>query len=160
MGQVIGKEITEYESTNLQRVPLFIHVPGMQGGVNHTYGGQTDLLPTVLHLLGVDTQNFIQFGSDLLSEEHNEVIPFRNGGFVSPTIYSINGKFYDNKTGLILDDSQLETANAMNNEVTEKLKFSDKVVNGDLLRFYTPTGYTPIDPSNYNYSEDANAETE
>ena len=160
MGQITGKEITEYESANLQRVPLFIHVPGMQGGVNHTYGGQTDLLPTVLHLLGVDTQNFIQFGSDLLSEEHNEVIPFRNGGFVSPTIYSINGKYYDNQTGLLLDDSQLETANAMNSEVVEKLKFSDKVVNGDLLRFYTPTGYTPVDPSKYNYNVDTNAKTE
>ena len=160
MGQVTGKEITEYESANLQRVPLFIHVPGMQGGENHTYGGQADLLPTVLHLLGIDTQNFIQFGSDLLSEEHNEVIPFRNGDFVSPTIYSINDKFYDNKTGLLLDDSQLETANDMKNEVVDKLKFSDKVVNGDLLRFYTPTGYTPVNPSNYNYNVDATSEAE
>ena len=57
MGQVMGKEITPYESANLQRVPLFIHVPGMQGGTNHTYGGQTDLLPTLLHLLGIDTKN-------------------------------------------------------------------------------------------------------
>lgn len=159
MEQVIGKEITPYESTNLQRVPLLIHVPGMQGGTNHTYGGQIDLLPTVLHLLGIDTQNFIQFGSDLLSEEHNEIVPFRNGDFVSPTIYSINEKYYDNKTGLLLDDSQLELANTIKNEVDHKLEFSDKVVNGDLLRFYTPTGYTPVDPSQYNYYEDANVES-
>lgn len=158
MEQVIGKEITPYESANLQRVPLLIHVPGMQGGANHTYGGQADLLPTVLHLLGIDTQNFIQFGSDLLSEEHNEVVPFRNGDFVSPTIYSIDDKFYDNKTGLLLDDSQLELANAIKNEVDTKLGYSDKVVNGDLLRFYTPTGYTPVDPSQYNYNEDMNVE--
>lgn len=154
MEQVIGKEITPYESANLQRVPLFIHVPGMQGGTNHTYGGQIDLLPTLLHLLGIDTQNFIQFGSDLLSEEHDEIVPFRNGDFVSPTIYSINEKFYDNKTGLLLDNSQLEFAKSMKNEVDHKLKLSDQVVNGDLLRFYTPTGYTPVDPSKYNYSKD------
>ncbi|MGG2072876.1 LTA synthase family protein [Lysinibacillus irui] len=154
MEQVIGKEITPYESANLQRVPLFIHVPGMQGGTNHTYGGQIDLLPTLLHLLGIDTQNFIQFGSDLLSEEHDEIVPFRNGDFVSPTIYSINEKFYDNKTGLPLDDSQLDFAKSMKNEVDHKLKLSDQVVNGDLLRFYTPTGYTPVDPSKYNYSKD------
>lgn len=154
MEQVIGKEITPYESANLQRVPLFIHVPGMQGGTNHAYGGQIDLLPTLLHLLGIDTQNFIQFGSDLLSEEHDEIVPFRNGDFVSPTIYSINEKFYDNKTGLLLDDSQLEFAKSMKNEVDHKLKLSDQVVNGDLLRFYTPTGYTPVDPSKYNYSKD------
>ena len=159
MEQVIGKEITPYESANLQRVPLLIHVPGMQGETNHTYGGQTDLLPTLLHLLGVDTQKFVQFGSDLLSKEHDEVVPFRNGGFVSPTIYSVNGKFYDNKTGLLLDDSQLEFAKTIKDEVDHKLELSDKVVNGDLLRFYTPTGYTPVDPSQYNYSKDANGES-
>lgn len=159
MEQVIGKEITPYESANLQRVPLLIHVPGMQGETNHTYGGQTDLLPTLLHLLGIDTQKFVQFGSDLLSEEHDEVVPFRNGGFVSPTIYLVNGKFYDNKTGLLLDDSQLEFAKTIKNEVDHKLELSDKVVNGDLLRFYTPTGYTPVDPSKYNYSKDANGES-
>ncbi|WP_375199282.1 LTA synthase family protein [Bacillus sp. RS11] len=159
MEQVIGKEITPFESANLQRVPLLIHVPGMQGETNHTYGGQTDLLPTVLHLLGVDTQKFVQFGSDLLSKEHDEVVPFRNGGFVSPTIYSVNGKYYDNKTGLLLDDSQLEFAKTIKDEVDHKLELSDKVVNGDLLRFYTPTGYTPVDPSQYNYSKDANGES-
>ncbi|MFB7156051.1 LTA synthase family protein [Lysinibacillus sp. NPDC056232] len=159
MEQVIGKEITPYESANLQRVPLFIHVPGMQGGTDHTYGGQTDLLPTLLHLLGIDTQKFVQFGSDLLSKEHDEVVPFRNGGFVSPTINSINGKFYDNKTGLLLDDSQLEFAKTIKNEVDRKLELSDKVVNGDLLRFYTPTDYTPVDRSKYNYSKDANEES-
>ena len=131
----------------------------MQGGMNHNYGGQTDLLPTVLHLMGIDTQNFIQFGSDLLSEEHNQVVPFRNGDFVSPSIYSINEKFYDVETGLQLDDSQLDSANAIKDEVEERLKFSDKVVNGDLLRFYTPTGYTPVDPSKYNYNEDADNES-
>ncbi|MEK5068602.1 LTA synthase family protein [Sporosarcina sp. FSL K6-1508] len=159
MGQVMGKEITPYESANLQRVPLFIHVPGMQGGTNHTYGGQTDLLPTLLHLLGIDTKKFIQFGSDLLSEERDEIVPFRNGGFVSPTIYSINGKFYDNKTGLPLDDSQLEFANTIKKEVDNKLELSDKVVNGDLLRFYTPTGYTPVDPSQFNYNKDENVKS-
>ncbi|MCL1696783.1 MULTISPECIES: LTA synthase family protein [unclassified Lysinibacillus] len=156
MEQIIGKEITPYESANLQRVPLFIHVPGMQGGTNHTYGGQTDLLPTLLHLLGIDTQKFVQFGSDLLSKEHDEVVPFRNGGFVSPTIYSINEKYYDNQTGLLLDDSQLEFAKTIKDKVDRKLQLSDKVVNGDLLRFYTPTDYTPVDRSKYNYSKDVN----
>lgn len=159
MAQVMGKEITPYESANLQRVPLFIHVPGMQGETNHTYGGQTDLLPTLLHLLGIDTQNYVQFGSDLLSEEHNEIVPFRNGDFVSPSIYSIDEKYYDSKTGLPLDDSQLEAAQAMKKEVDLKLGLSDKVVNGDLLRFYTPTGFTPVDPSKYNYNKDAVEET-
>lgn len=161
MEQIIGKEITPFESTNLQRVPLIIHVPGMQGGVNHTYGGQIDLLPTLLHLLGVDSQNYVQFGNDLLSKEHNDVVTFRNGDYVSPTIYSIDEKFYDATTGLPLEDvNLLEKANEYKKEVNNKLKLSDKVVNGDLLRFYTPSGFTKVDPSQYNYSKDITEKTE
>ena len=152
MEQIIGKEITPFENTNLQRVPLLIHVPGMEGGINHTYGGQVDLLPTVLHLLGVETQEYVHFGTDLLSEDHNAVVPFRNGDYASDTIYSIDGKYYDATTGLLLDERLVEKANELKEEVDYKLKLSDKVVNGDLLRFYTPTRFTPVDPSQYNYT--------
>ncbi|MFC7687346.1 LTA synthase family protein [Ureibacillus sp. GCM10028918] len=154
MSKLMGKEINSFESTNLQRVPLIIHVPGMEGGVNHTFGGQIDLLPTLLHLLGIDTHNYVQFGTDLLSQEHNELVTFRNGDFVSPTIYSIDDKFYDATTGLQLDDSQLDMANEYKKEVDNKLQLSDRVVNGDLLRFYTPADFTKVDPSQYNYNKD------
>ena len=36
--------------------------------------------------------------------------------------------------------------------VQNSLKYSDQVVNGDLLRFYTPEGFTPVDRSKYNYN--------
>ena len=103
MGKVLGKEITPFDNASLQRVPFFIHVPGVKGGVNHEYGGQMDILPTLLHLLGTDTKNYVQFGTDLLSEQHDELVPFRNGEYVSPTITSKDGKFYDSTTGLELD---------------------------------------------------------
>lgn len=160
MSQIMGEEITPVASANLQRVPLFIHVPGMKGEVNHTYGGQIDLLPTLLHLLGIDTKDYVQFGSDLLSEEHNEIVPFRNGDFISPSVDSINEKFYDNKTGLPLDESQMELANSMKQEVNKKLQLSDKVVNGDLLRFYTPKGFTPVDRTQFNYTKEDTVEAE
>ena len=40
--------------------------------------------------------------------------------------------------------------------VEHKLHLSDKVVNGDLLRFYTPEDFTPIDRSQYKYNEAKN----
>ncbi|MBD7908901.1 LTA synthase family protein [Sporosarcina gallistercoris] len=160
MAQVMGEEITPVAGANLQRVPLFIHVPGMEGEAKHTYGGQTDLLPTLLHLLGIDTKDYVQFGSDLLSEEHNEIVPFRNGDFISPSVDSINEKFYDNKTGLPLDESQMELANSIKQEVNRKLELSDKVVNGDLLRFYTPKGFTPVDRTQFNYTKEDAVEAE
>ena len=118
----------------------------MEGGINHTYGGQVDILPTLLHLLGIDTKNYVQFGTDLLSENHDDLVAFRNGDFVSSTITSINGKFYDSTTGLELSPEQLEEAKKYLEFAEQKLALSDKVVNGDLLRFYTPENFIPVDP--------------
>ena len=151
MEKVLGKEITPFDNTGLQRVPFFIRVPGIEGGVNHEYGGQMDILPTLLHLLGIDTKDYVQFGTDLLSEQHDELVPFRNGEFVSPTITSIDGKFYDSTTGLELEENQIEEAKKYQEIVEHKLALSDKVVNGDLLRFYTPENFTPVDRTKYDY---------
>ncbi|MGG3562891.1 LTA synthase family protein [Neobacillus rhizosphaerae] len=153
MKQIMGKEITPFEGSGLQRVPLFIHVPGMQGGVNHEYGGQIDLLPTLLHLVGIDSKDYVQFGTDLLSEQHDDLIPFRNGDFVSPTITSVDGKFYDSTTGMKLEQERIEEAKKYQKSVMQKLALSDKVVNGDLLRFYTPDNFTPVDRSKYDYKK-------
>jgi len=139
MEQLIGQEVTPVVNADLQKVPLLIYAPGLEGGVNHTYGGQIDLLPTVLHLLGVNTENYIHFGTDLLSENRQQIVPFRNSDFVSPKIYGVDGKFYDKSTGLQIDETQpdlLEEAKTLEAIVEERLNFSDKVVNGDLLRFH------------------------
>lgn len=160
MEQILSKEITPVENANLQRVPLFIHIPGMKGGIDHTYGGQIDLLPTVMHMLGVETENYIHFGADLLSEDHEELVTFRNGDYVSPEIYSIGEKYYNPETGLPIEDAQLEQAEQFQQQSNYKLKLSDQLVTSDLLRFYTPIGFTPIDPTDYSYQNDKVEETE
>ncbi len=152
MKQVIGKEITPYESAGLQRTPLFIRVPGVEGGVNHEFAGQVDLLPTLLHLLGMETKEYIHLGTDLLSEQHDDVIPFRNGDFVSSDIVLANGTFYDTKSGVAIEESRLEEAKKLQPAAEQKLALSDKIVNGDLLRFYIPEGFKPVKRSDYNYS--------
>jgi Sulfatase. len=154
METVLGTEVTPVVSADLQRVPLIIHMPGLKGQTIHTYGGQIDLLPTVLHLLGIDTKDYIQFGTDLLAEHHDQVVAFRNGDYVSPTIYCIDGTYYDPLTGEeIKDPDLLKVAEQLKTKVENKLKMSDEVINGDLLRFYTPPGFTPVDPSKYNYKD-------
>ncbi|MCM3444470.1 LTA synthase family protein (plasmid) [Metabacillus halosaccharovorans] len=152
MEKVLGKEVTPLESVGLQRVPLFIRVPGIEGGVNHEFGGQIDLLPTLLHLLGIDTKDYIHFGTDLLSEQHNPIVPFRNGDFVSPSITFVDGKYYDSNTGTELKEMQIEEAKKFRESVENKLLLSDKVVNGDLLRFHVPKNFTPVDRSEYDYN--------
>ncbi|USK62382.1 LTA synthase family protein [Peribacillus asahii] len=149
LSKVLGKEINQFEYSQLQRVPLFIRVPGVEGGVQNQYGGQIDVLPTLLHLLGIKTNEYIQFGSDLLATERTELVPFRNGDFVTPTVTKVDNKYYETVTGKeITKNAEIETYEKM---VEMELKLSDKVVYGDLLRFYTPQGFHPVDPLNYDY---------
>ena len=51
-----------------------------------------------------------------------------------------------------LEEDQLDEAKKYQENVEHKLQFSDRVVNGDLLRFYTPDNFTPVDRSQYNYN--------
>jgi lipoteichoic acid synthase len=37
---------------------------------------------------------------------------------------------------------------------------SDRIVNQDLLRFYTPEGFKPVDPSDYDYTNRTDSEVE
>ncbi len=121
MAKVLGKdEITEYDNAQLQRVPLFIHAPGVKGGRNHKFAGEVDVAPTVLHLLGVDTKDYLMSGSDILSKEHREVIPFRNGDFISPNYTKVSGKYYDTKTGRLLDDSEVDKKKTLSSRLSLK----------------------------------------
>ncbi|WP_318503625.1 LTA synthase family protein [Bacillus sp. T3] len=148
MSKVLGKEITPFETAQLQRVPVFIVAPGVKGGIINSYGGQVDVMPTVLHLLGIDTKDYLQMGTDLLSPDHNQTVPFRNGDFVSPELTSVGGKIYNNATGELIDT---ELDKELSDQVSTRLKISDEIVTKDLLRFYTPEGFTPIDPKDYQY---------
>ncbi|EUJ39857.1 LTA synthase family protein [Brochothrix campestris] len=157
LGKVLGDDdVTDFDVAQLQRVPLMIHVPGVDGFVDHSYGGQVDTLPTVLHLLGIDSKDYLQFGTDLLSTTHNQTIPFRNGNFVSNTVSYIGGKYYDQKTGTVLTDEQVtDEMKEQHNYVNNVLGFSDKVLQQDLLRFYTPEGFTPTKRSDYTYGNNS-----
>ncbi|WP_270179823.1 LTA synthase family protein [Alkalihalobacillus sp. CinArs1] len=149
MSEVMDKEINPYENAQLKRVPLFITAPGLEGKQVHEYGGHIDIRDTVLHLLGVETDEFISFGSDLLSEDHREIVPFRNGDFVTPEVTSVNEKCYENPTGEKVDGEACEQPGKF---VEESLELSDKVVYGDLLRFYNPEGFEPVNREDYNYN--------
>lgn len=150
MSTVLGTKVGAFENAQLQRVPLFIHIPGVEGGNMHQYGGQIDLLPTVLHLLGVDTKGYVQLGTDLFSKDHQTIVPFRNGDFVTDKVTALNGKYYDTATGEPLEAN--EEIKQDEKIVQMKLEMSDKIVNQDLLRFYTPKGFETVNPSDYDYT--------
>jgi lipoteichoic acid synthase len=156
MEKVLGEKITPYKNAQLQRVPFFLHVPGVKGGVNHTYGGEIDVVPTLLHLVGIDSKEYVQFGTDLLSKDHDQVVAFRNGDYVSPKYTSIDGKYYDTNTGERI--TATDEAKAYKKKVGRELELSDKVLYGDLLRFNKLDDFKPVDPSKYMYGKDQETE--
>ncbi|QGG60057.1 LTA synthase family protein [Loigolactobacillus bifermentans] len=159
IAKLLGKKkVTNYDLANFQKVPFMIHMPGLKGGINHTYGGEIDVLPTLLNLLGVKNNDTIQFGQDLLATNRNQTVAFRNGDFVSPTYTKYGGDVYDSKTGKELKHlttTQKAAVATLQNHVTTELSASDKVVNGDLLRFYQPKGFKKVIKSAYNYKKSA-----
>ncbi|MFZ3579124.1 LTA synthase family protein [Virgibacillus sp. DJP39] len=152
MKQIVGEEITDYKEKQLQRVPFIIKIPGVDGkGTVHEYSGQIDVMPTLLHLLGIHSQNYIQFGTDMFSKGHKEYVAFWNGDFVTPTYSSISGKFYDSNGEKITPTKDMKE---LQKKVRHELELSNKVLYGDLLRFYKPTEkWEPVDASKYSYGK-------
>lgn len=155
-----SQEWTNYDNAQVQRVPYMIHVPGAtQGGINHTYGGQVDALPTLLHLLGEDTKDYLVLGQDLLSEEHDDFVTFRDGSFMTPEYTYYGRKVYDNQTQQVIEtpsETQETEIVSLKAQATAQLENSDQINNGDLLRFYTDHQLDFIDPSEYDYLNQTN----
>ena len=103
MEKLLGEQITPAKFTDLNRTGFWLKIPGKEGTVDKTYAGQMDVMPTILHLVGIDTKNYIMMGTDLLSKEHKDVIPFRNGDFITQNYKYVNGKIYSNKDNKLLE---------------------------------------------------------
>ncbi|MFC6171358.1 LTA synthase family protein [Loigolactobacillus jiayinensis] len=160
LAELLGKSSdtwNDYDNAQLQRVPLMIHIPGQHsGGIQKQYGGEIDVLPTIEHLLGIDNKGYVQFGTDLFSPDHDQVVAFRNTNFVTPTHTVLDGTIY-NKNGeeITHPSTALQaTVKRQQAKVQNELQLSDTVNNKNLLRFYTPAGFTPVDPENYDYKND------
>ncbi len=162
LASALGKDPdtwNEFDNAQMQRVPLMIHMPGYtKGSVNHEYGGEIDVLPTLLHLLGIDDKDYLHFGTDLLSPQHDQVVAFRNGNFVTPKYTILGGKAYNNQIGEIIDTKAAgidEEISKDQEKVKSALSLSDKLNQENLLRFYVPNGFETIDPKKYDYKNEA-----
>ena len=149
------KKVTNYDLAMFQKVPFMINMPGLKGGIDHTYGGEIDVLPTIEDLLGISSKNYIQFGQDLLSPGRNQIVPFRNGDWVTPKYTKYNGDYYYTKNGRQITKAtakQKKEFSKIQKYVTTDLGLSDRVVNGDLLRFYKLPGFKKVDKKDYTYN--------
>ncbi|MFD1125496.1 LTA synthase family protein [Lentilactobacillus raoultii] len=145
---------SNWDNAQLQRVPLMIHLPKYhRGHVSHQYGGEIDVLPTILHLLGIKTTSYMQFGTDLLSPAHSQVVSFRNRDFVTPTFSQIGNVIYDQSgTPITPQGKQLTRVKRARRLAHQRLDNSDVLNSENLLRFNHPNGFKAVNPAHYHYT--------
>ncbi|MGP4077783.1 LTA synthase family protein [Halobacillus sp. K22] len=136
MGEYLGKDINDYEQFQLQRVPLLILGEGIEPKEHDTVGGQIDLRPTIMNLLGVDDDNPVQFGHDLFSKDRNEMTITRDGNFANEDYVGVNETCFDRETG---EKVEGEACAEGFKQAQEELELSDSIVYGDLLRYLDET---------------------
>lgn len=159
LAPLLGKDSetwTGYDNAMLQRVPYMIHIPGFtEGHISNTFGGEVDNLPTLLHLLGIDTSNYVQLGQDLLSSNNKQIVAFRTSGdYVTPTYTSYSGHLYYTDSGQEItnpDENTQAATKAIRDTVAKQLSVSDEVQTGDLLRF-DKNGLKEVDSSSISYT--------
>lgn len=148
---------SSYDNAMLQRVPYMVVIPGMdEGRIIDTYGGEIDMLPTLEHLLGIDSQKFLQVGQDMLSPDHNQIVAFRSANyFVTPEYTSYSGRTYYTKTGDEItnpDDKTKADLDKIREAANLQLKISDSIQTGDLLRFFKGDDLGKVNPDDYSYT--------
>ena len=155
--QLLNKDsFNNFDNLQFQRVPLMFHMPGLKGGINHTYGGEIDVRPTLFNLLGINDQNMIQFGHSLLAKNAPQIVAQRNGDFITPKYSKVEGSYYYTKSGKrVTHPSKKVKAQlaSISNTVTTELSLSDRVITGNLLRFYKPNGFKYVKRKNYTYKK-------
>lgn len=125
----------EYTCIDMLNVPLIIKIPGeCVGEVKNVTGGQVDLMPTILNLLGIESKDKILFGQDLLNTEENCIgiryyLPA--GSFINnDVLYISNGQALDLKTkNKVLINKKYEA-------LSEKVKRLTEV--SDAYLYYLP----------------------
>lgn len=148
---------SSYDNAMLQRVPYMVVIPGMdKGGIIDTYGGEIDMLPTLEHLLGIESNKFLQVGQDMLSPEHDQIVAFRSANyFVTPEYTSYSGRTYYTKTGEEItnpDEKTKEELDRIREAANLQLKISDSIQTGDLLRFFKGNDLGKVNPEDYSYT--------
>lgn len=159
LAKALGKDPdkwNDFDNASMQRVPYIINIPGQTNGrIFDEYAGEIDALPTLMHLLGISSKRYIQFGTDVFSKQHDQLVAFRNQDWVSPKYTSIDGTVYDSASGKEIvnpSKAQKKLFEANDAKVDNELNLSDSLNEKNLLRFYHPKGFKNINPSDFNYA--------
>jgi phosphoglycerol transferase MdoB-like AlkP superfamily enzyme len=140
--QLLGYPLNEIQRQQILReVPFVVHLPnGKHAGTYHNVGGQLDVSPTIMHLLGISSADVHKVGTPLILSKplDGKEVVYRNGGFTDGTVYYMppadgileHGTCYDANTGSTVDMSGcIDGAK----EAREELRISDMTVQYNII---------------------------
>lgn len=130
--ELLDEEANITNQMKHKQIPLIIHVPGQEGEIISTKGGEIDIRPTLLHLMGIKTENRYSFGRNLFTRDSDHPVIFRDGSFLSDEYIYKDNVCYGKESGAAIDEQYCEP---YMETVREELKLSDKIIFGDLLRY-------------------------
>ncbi|MFB9327302.1 LTA synthase family protein [Paenibacillus aurantiacus] len=138
----LGRPLNEVDQYNvLKQVPFIVHVPdGKLTGVHEEVGGQLDITPTILHLLGISSGDLYQLGTPLVTEQPlaGKRVVMREGAYTDGSVWFFpatdglpeHNRCLDAVTGEAKDNSACPAGS----EARKELVMSDRVVVYDLIR--------------------------
>lgn len=121
---------SKVEWIELQKIPLLIHCPEVEGETIDTTGGQIDVFPMIANMMGFD--DYYSVGKDLLNSQKGYAV-LRNGSVLTDDYYynSEDDTVYDIKNGEALDKQSYEDEIR---KYQNELKISDIILEKDALR--------------------------
>lgn len=125
-----GRELKGIEWMKMQKVPCFIHYPGLTSGqtINKT-AGEIDLLPTIANIMGLDMPNAM--GKDILNGESGYVT-IRSGYVMTDRYFysTSDGGAFDRATGQKLsEESYVEEVK----KIRKEPEISELIIQKDAL---------------------------
>ncbi|RFU63507.1 LTA synthase family protein [Peribacillus glennii] len=132
LSEMLGNPPNPVNDTRYKQIPVIIHIPGQKGKTIGTPGGEIDIRETLLHLMGIDTKEFMSFSQDLFTRDSRHPVIFRDGGFVGKTMIAQDNNCYDKKTG---QEIEAQACEKYQETVWNEFHLSDEIIYGDLLRF-------------------------
>lgn len=124
---LINANNNKLEWAKLQKVPVIICCKGLESQVVETIGGQMDIGPTIINLMGLD--DYYMLGKDLLNCDKGYAV-LRNGSIVTDEFYyfSDENKVYDYQTGAELIKTKYDEEIK---QYLEDLRISDLILEKD-----------------------------
>ncbi|MBP3953648.1 LTA synthase family protein [Bacillus suaedae] len=125
MKELLGREY--HSLIDKYKVPFILHVPSLPAsGVYQNTGGQIDIMPTLLNLLGIDVnvQSMPLFGRDLFNSSSNLVgsrYYTPTGTYYNEDYLYMPGKSFEDGTFIDLDTHEVQPAMSFSNVEYQRL---------------------------------------